>query len=133
MTTANEILMGLVSAHGLSQLDSGSHALPEVLFVNCTPHPLTVEGLGTLAPSGILPRVGTVRAPATTIGGVRLVRTSKGAVEGLPDGIAGVYLVVSGMVLDALNGTRADVVAPDTGADAIRNEKGHIVAVRGFV
>jgi len=102
-------------------------------FINCTPHPIVVEGLGTLAPSGIVPRVGTVRAPATTIGGVRLVRTVKGGVEGLPDGIAGVYLVVSGMVLDALGGSRPDVVAPDTGADAIRNEKGHIVAVRGFV
>jgi hypothetical protein len=41
---------------------------------------------------------------------------------------------VSGMVLDALAGSRiGDVVAPDTGPDAVRNDQGHIVAVRGFV
>jgi hypothetical protein len=44
-----------------------------------------------------------------------------------------VYLIVSGMVLDALAGGRPDVVAPDTGPDAVRDEKGHIVAVLGFV
>jgi hypothetical protein len=102
-------------------------------FVNCTPHALTVDGLGTIEPSGIVPRVATQRLPATTIGGVRLVRTVKGAVDGLPAAADGVVLVVSGMVLDALNGSRPDVVAPDTGPDAVRNEKGHIVAVRGFV
>ena len=102
-------------------------------FVNCTPHALTVEGLGTLAPSGIVPRVVTSRGPSTTIGGVRVVRTVKGGVEGLPAPVEGVALVVSGMVLDALQGSREDVFAPDTGADAIRNEKGHIVSVRGLV
>jgi hypothetical protein len=102
-------------------------------FVNCTPHALTIEGLGTLPPSGILPRVATQRQPSTTLGGVRLVRTVKGAVHGLPEAKDGVVLIVSGMVLDALNGIRPDVVAPDTGPDAVRNDKGHIVAVRGFV
>jgi hypothetical protein len=77
--------------------------------------------------------VATTRAPATLIGGVRLIRTVKGAVDGLPEPQDGVIFVVSGMVLDALGSTRPDVVAPDTGADAIRNEKGHIVAVMGFV
>jgi len=102
-------------------------------FINCTPHPLTVEGLGTIEPRGIVPRVSTTRLPATEIGGVRLVRTLKGEVQGLPDYVPGVVLIVSGMVLDALGWNRPDVVAPDTGADAVRNDKGHIVAVRGFV
>ena len=102
-------------------------------FINCTPHPLTVEGLGTIEPSGIVPRVATTRLPATTLGGVRLVRTLKGEVQDLPEPAPGIVLIVSGMVLDALGGSRPDVVAPDTGADAVRNEKGHIVAVRGFV
>jgi hypothetical protein len=102
-------------------------------FINCTPHALTVDGLGVIPASGIVPRVATTRQPATTIGGVRLVRTVKGAVEGLPEAADGVTLIVSGMVLDALGGSRTDVVAPDTGPDAVRNEKGHIVAVRGFV
>ena len=102
-------------------------------FLNCTPHALTVDGLGTIEPSGIVPRVATNRMPATAIGGVRLVRTLKGAVEGLPAAVDGVVLIVSGMVLDALGSTRPDVVAPDTGHDAVRNATGHIVAVRGFV
>ena len=102
-------------------------------FINCTPHALTVEGLGTLAPSGVVPRVITSRGPATSVAGVRVVRTVKGGVEGLPEAAEGVALIVSGMVLDALQGTREDVFAPDTGADAVRNEKGHIVSVRGLV
>ena len=102
-------------------------------FINCTPHALTVEGLGTLAPSGIVPRVVTSRGAATSVAGVRVVRTVKGGVEGLPEAVDGVALIVSGMVLDALQGTREDVFAPDTGADAVRNEKGHIVSVRGLV
>lgn len=108
-------------------------------FVNCTPHALTVLGLGTLPACGIVPRCATERrerkgilvqdAPEFRI---RLVRQTMGAVEGLPEYEEGTTLIVSGMVLAALNGARSDVVAPDTGSDAIR-ENGQIVAVRGFV
>ena len=47
----------------------------------------------------------------------------------------GAFVIVSGMVLDACEGTEhaAYAVAPDTGNTAVRNEKGHIVAVKGFV
>jgi hypothetical protein len=61
------------------------------------------------------------------------VRQHKGVVTGLPKAVEGVYLIVSGMVLEALSGSRPDVVAPDTGPDAVRNAAGHIVAVLGFV
>lgn len=125
-------------------------------FVNCTPHALTVWGLGTIPASGIVPRCATVRtvadaiptgewlycgsgdaipAPATnecTPVHVRLVRQTMGQVTGLPDAQPDTIYIVSGMVLGALNGTRPDVVAPDTGPDAIR-ENGQITAVRGFV
>ena len=123
-------------------------------FINCTPHALTVEGLGTIPSSGVVPRCATERSPSpitgmeygyaiTPEGGtfdqggtaqtkVRVTTQKMGAVTGLPDPVAGVYLIVSGMVLSALNGTRPDVMAPDTGPDAIR-ENGQIVAVRGFV
>ena len=33
-------------------------------FVNCTPHALTIEGLGTIAPCGVVPRCATVRTVA---------------------------------------------------------------------
>jgi hypothetical protein len=54
--------------------------------------------------------------------------------EGIPPESEGIAYIVSGMVIDALAGTRIkDVFAPDTGIDAVRNEKGHIVAVQGLV
>jgi hypothetical protein len=101
-------------------------------FVNCTPHALTVHGLGTLPPSGIVPRCATVRTTAASIAGVRIVTQKTGDVTGLPEQAEGVALIVSAMVLGALQGTRSDVFAPDTGADAIR-ENGQIVAVLGLV
>ena len=101
-------------------------------FVNCTPHSLTIEGVGTLSPSGILPRCATVRSAPYTVQGVRVIRQTLGEVTGLPDAQEGVALIVSAMVLAALQGFRPDVFAPDTGPDAIR-ENGQIVAVRGLV
>jgi len=111
-------------------------------FINCTPHALAVEGLGTLPASGTVARCATVREELAYLTGtpditncppvVRLVRQTTGQVTGLPEAQPDTILIVSGMVLAALNGTRQDVVAPDTGADAIR-ENGQIVAVRGFV
>ncbi|MDY0300265.1 MAG: hypothetical protein RBQ99_01635 [Trichlorobacter sp.] len=105
----------------------------KVEFKNLTPHPLTIEGLGTIEPSGTVPRVASLREVLTPVAGVRVVQQSFGSVENLPAPQEGVILIVSAMVLSALAGSRSDVFAPDTGADAIRNEKGHIVAVRGLV
>jgi hypothetical protein len=102
-------------------------------FVNLTPHDITVEGLGTIPASGTIARVSVNSTDVGTVGGVRLRAQLKGQVTGLPALVDGIIYIVSGMVLDALGGTRrVDVVAPDTGPDAIR-ENGQIVAVRGFV
>jgi len=101
-------------------------------FINCTPHPITIDGVGTLPPSGIIPRCATVRSEPAFVGGVRVVAQSMGEVTGLPAQKDGVALIVSALVLGALKGTRQDVFAPDTGADAVR-ENGQIVSVRGLV
>lgn len=109
-------------------------------FINCTPHALTVQGLGTLPASGIVPRCSTLRRERKGLlvqalpveFRVRLVRQEMGAVEGLPDAVPDTVYIVSGAVLSALNGARSDVVAPDTGPDAVR-ENGQIVSVKGFV
>jgi hypothetical protein len=102
-------------------------------FVNLTPHALTVEGLGTIPASGSVARVTVNSTDVGSVGGVRLRAQLKGAVTDLPPASEGTVYIVSGMVLDALNGTRrSDVVAPDTGADAVR-QNGQIVAVRGFI
>ena len=121
-------------------------------FINCTPHALTwlvwipeAESWGnptTLPASGNVARVATVREgvegflvqenPEHGNRVVRVVRQTTGEVTGLPSPVPGTIYIVSGMVLEALGGSRQDVVAPDTGADAVR-ENGQIVAVRGFV
>jgi hypothetical protein len=102
-------------------------------FVNLTPHALTVEGLGVIPASGIVARVSVTQRDMGTRSGVRLRQSVKGMVDGIPAPTENVTYIVSGMVLDALDGSRlADVVAPDTGPDAVR-ENGQIVAVRGFV
>lgn len=101
-------------------------------FVNLTPHAITVEGLGTIPASGQVARVETRRCCVGSINGARLVSQTLGEVQNLPGPREGVVYVVSALVLSALAGKRRDVVAPDTGADAVR-ENGQIVSVRGFV
>lgn len=102
------------------------------MIINCTPHALTIEGIGTIQQSGILARCTTIREELPSVNGVRVVSQITGNVTGLPDAIDGTIYIVSGMVLAALNGARLDVFAPDTGPDAIR-ENGQIVAVRGLI
>ena len=108
-------------------------------FINLTPHSITIcmaaafgSNRYTYEPSGVVARCATIREEVPMVGAFRCVRQTPGAVEGLPERQPGTFYIVSGMVLQALGGTRPDVVAPDTGLDAIR-ENGHIVAVRGFV
>jgi len=110
-------------------------------FVNLTPHALTIECVGTIPASGTVARVSTVRVGMGERGGVRVTLQTLGQVEGLPAPAADTTYIVSGMVLDALkrqaaqvgsSRAGADVFAPDTGPDAIR-ENGQIVAVRGLV
>ena len=80
-------------------------------------------------PSGVVARVATVEkvvgiCPLT---GAEIVQASMSAVEGLPSDFSEPVLV-SAMVLAECKGL-PNVFAPDTGSTAIRNEKGHIVAV----
>lgn len=110
------------------------------LFVNLTPHTINVwEDLDTVGGgrtvslfSRGVARCDTIRATLPHLGGVRVTSQVFGAVTGLPDPSPDTVYVVSALVLGALKGSRPDVVAPDTGPDAIR-ENGQIVAVRGFV
>lgn len=108
------------------------------MFINLTPHALTLR-----SPSGedtIIPPSGTIARVATTPG----VREDRGLpvpvqtpdvvgdVTGLPEPVPGTLYLVSGFVGGALKGSgRVDVLVPGTGPrdEAVRNEKGHIVAV----
>lgn len=113
---------------------------------NCTPHPIVLraaDGTDTTfppaCPKGQEPRVMNgfgVRDADHPLAGIIDIFTpdTQGEVENLPPAEAGVFLVVSGMVGDALRVRgirRPDVLVPGTGPGdgAVRNDKGHIVAV----
>lgn len=106
-------------------------------FRNLTPHAITVvreDGCETVfqpdpqGPARVSVRTETLPA----IAGFRLQQQAFGQVESLPEYDENTVLIVSALVLAQCK-DRADVVAPDTGRDAIRNDAGQVVAVRGFV
>lgn len=105
-------------------------------IINLTPHAITVvvgnEKIVYPA-SGTIARVATVEIQTNTLHGIPVFKQEYGSVESLPmpDPNVDAY-IVSAVVLAALKKTRHDVVAPNTGPTAIR-ENGQIVAVRSFV
>jgi hypothetical protein len=60
---------------------------------------------------------------------------SYGKITGLPASVEGTYYIVSALVLIVAKAAgRTDCVAPATGHSAtVKNEKGHILSVPGFV
>jgi len=104
------------------------------MIKNCTPHPIVVRvnGIETVfQPSGIIPRVGTIETPAAEVEGIPCVAQVMGQVEGLPSLEPGVFLLVSALVFGACG--RTDLLAPDTGKGAIRDEQGRILAVTRMI
>jgi len=104
-------------------------------FVNLTPHAIVVrlaDGTDlTFPPSGKVARVDEM--PTTVVGDLDgipiLSRTVFGQVVDLPEPIEGTAFIVSGLVAGVVY--RGDVFSPATGPKdgAIRNDKGHIIAV----
>ena len=100
-------------------------------LVNLTPHTITIftDECGHDIPSEGVARVKTESRVVGDINGIPVVETTYGEIEGLPEPKDGTIYIVSGLVRAALNGTRDDVVSPDTGPTAVRNDKGQIVGV----
>ena len=97
-------------------------------FINCTPHAIVLNDGRVFEPSGSVARVSTSFTDFAD--DVCLVKY--GELEGVPERQKDTLYIVSSMVLAASD--RGDLVAPATGhPDCIRNEKGHIVSVPGFV
>lgn len=107
---------------------------------NLTPHALTLrsaDGTDTvLPPSGTVARVSASPGAVEDRAGfpVPLAQPDTfGAVQGLPDAVEGTIYIVSAMVGSQVGShvTRTDVFTLGTGPKdgAVRNEKGHIVAV----
>lgn len=103
-----------------------------VVFVNCTPHAITLNDGRTFEPSGSVARVAQSISEFDENG---IAVQSFGEVTGLPEPQPGTYYIVSAMVLPRAQAEgRTDVVAPATGhKDCIRNEKNFIVSVPGFL
>ena len=99
-------------------------------FINATPHPIVMNDGRVFEPSGILPRVSQ---EISEFDSDLIATQSFGKVEGLPEPAPEIVYIVSAMVLSACK-DRVDLVAPATNhKDTIRNEKGHIISVPGFV
>lgn len=116
-------------------------------IINLTPHNIHVYNqageLQTFGASGTVARVSSMQQVLPNIevsldegtdglGTYSVNQTVWGEVIDLPEPAPGVVFLVSALVLGRCT-DRPDVVGPDTGPTAIRNDKGHIVAVRGFV
>ena len=101
-------------------------------FVNCTPHAIALNSGLVIEPSGSVARVAASFSPFDENGVSEQVF---GEVTDLPTPEEGKLFVVIGLVLTAAKAAgRTDVVAPATGhPECVRNEKGHIVSVPGFV
>ena len=104
-----------------------------VKVINLTPHAIVVESEGkrkVYEPSGSVVRMSTEATKVAEVDGFDIV---KNVITGsnLPDPVEGTYYLVSAMVLAAFP-NRIDLLAPDTN-NAVRNEKGHIISVPGFV
>ena len=109
-----------------------------ITLINLTPHAIVLRAADgtdtTVEPSGTIARVSSTTGTPSDVAGIPVPvwsADSMGEVTGLPDPSFSVLLIVSGMVGDACKGRRFDVLVPGTGPNdgAIRNEKGHIVAV----
>lgn len=97
-------------------------------FVNCTPHSIKLNDGRVFDPSGSVARVSSSFTDFTD----DICTVVYGDLTGVPDAAEDTLYIVSAMVLSA--STRKDLVAPATGhKDCIRDDKGFIVSVPGFV
>ena len=99
-------------------------------YINLTPHAIHLNDGRSFAASGQIARV------TSSFSEVKddLCTQVFGEVSDLPAPQEGVRIIVSAMVLSALQGSRSDVVAPATGhPQCVRNDKGHILSVPCFV
>ena len=102
-------------------------------LVNLTPHKIVIRLEGqpdiTIEPTAPAARMAVKSVATTAIEGIPVSRQEFGKVENLPEPTAGVIFITATLIAQAVK--RADVVSPDTGPTAIR-ENGQVVAVRGL-
>lgn len=100
-------------------------------YINCTPHAIILNDGTSFEPSG---KIARVSVEFTDFDENHVCEQKYGDVIDLPEPKNDNVYIVSALVLSALNGVRRDVVAPATGhKSCVRNDKGQILSVPGFV
>ena len=98
-------------------------------FINLTPHIVKLNNGTEFPASGTVARVTNSFTEFDPDGIATVVY---GEVQNLPEPAKDTFYIVSAMVLSASK--RADLVVPATGhPETVRNEKGQIISVPGFV
>ncbi len=107
----------------------------KVKVVNLTPHDIVINDGTAFPPSGMVARVATTQVPDGDVNGIPVMKVSYGDIVDLPSPKSGVVYIVSALVLSASKAAgRTDCVAPNSSSpDTVRNDKGQIVSVPGFV
>lgn len=104
-----------------------------ILFVNCTPHPVTVinaDGtvLATFPKGEVIPRLTQSTEVVGEIAGIPVTQTNFGATVDLPAPQAYTFLIVSSLVMTA-NPNRKDLLVPN---GVVRDENGNILGCESF-
>ena len=107
----------------------------KVKVVNLTPHDIVINDGTVFPPSGIVARVDTTQVLDGDVNGIPVMKVSYDDIVDLPAPKQGVVYIVSALVLSASKAAgRTDCVSPNTSSKyVIRNDKGQIVSVSGFV
>lgn len=97
-------------------------------YVNLTPHPIKLNDGRVFEPSGQVARVSSQFTDFTD----DICKVVYGDLINVPEPVENTKYMVSAMVLAA--SSRIDLVAPATGhPDCVRDDKGFIVSVPGFI
>ena len=103
-------------------------------FVNLTPHAIVLNDGKVIDPSGVIARVAS---SFTSFDDDGVAQQVFGDIQDLPAQQDDTLVIVSALVLSAAKNQlpdRTDLVAPATGHPAaVRNDKGQIASVPGFV
>jgi hypothetical protein len=97
-------------------------------FINLTPHAIVLNDGTIFEPSGTIARVSSTLTSVSD----GMFKQVFGQIIDLPKPKADTLLIVSAIVFSATD--REDIIAPATShPDVVRNDKGHIVSVPGFI
>lgn len=105
----------------LEQVNVKNEAEARAVFVNLTPHAVTIAGV-TFEPTGLVARCVEYPELITRIGGIPIMQVGYGQAENLPP-VTDKILIVSAMVRMAYP-ERIDLVSPGA---LVRNAQGQII------